>query len=87
MVLLRLSLFLTLYLVPHLSGGIVTGVGLSILLFFIRSMPAGCRTFPDSRMERCGIYRHRLPTSDKIAVVRFDGSLYFGNPAILRIRY
>jgi len=75
-----ITFVLTLYLAPHLEWGIVTGVGLSILLFFIRTMRprvAELSRFKDGTLRDISV--HPLPTSDKIAVVRFDGSLYFGN--------
>lgn len=75
-----ITFVLTLILAPHLEWGIVTGVGLSILLFFIRSMRprvAELSRYSDGTMRDISV--HRLPTSEKIAVVRFDGSLYFGN--------
>ena len=71
---------LTLYLAPHLEGGILVGVVLSILLFFIRTMRprvAELSRYKDGTLRDITV--HPLPTSDKIAVVRFDGSLYFGN--------
>jgi len=71
---------LTLYLAPHLEGGILVGVVLSVLLFFIRTMRprvAELSRFKDGTLRDITV--HPLPTSDKIAVVRFDGSLYFGN--------
>ncbi len=75
-----ITFVLTLYLAPHLEWGIVTGVGLSILLFFIRTMRprvAELSRFGDGTLRDISV--HPLPTSEKIAVVRFDGSLYFGN--------
>lgn len=75
-----ITFFLTLLLAPHLEWGIVTGVALSVLLFIVRTMRprvAELSRYPDGTMRDIAV--HRLPTSDKIAVVRFDGSLYFGN--------
>jgi len=75
-----ITFVLTLALAPHLEWGIVTGVGLSILLFFIRTMRprvAELSRFSDGTLRDISV--HPLPTSEKIAVVRFDGSLYFGN--------
>ncbi len=75
-----ITFVLTLYLAPHLEWGIVTGVILSILLFFIRTMRprvAELSRYKDGTLRDITV--HPLPTSDKIAVVRFDGSLYFGN--------
>lgn len=75
-----ITFLLTLYLAPHLEWGIVTGVGLSVLLFFIRTMRprvAELSRYQDGTLRDIAV--HPLPTSSKIAVVRFDGSLYFGN--------
>jgi SulP family sulfate permease len=75
-----ITFVLTLYLAPHLEWGIITGVTLSILLFFIRTMRprvAELSRFSDGTLRDITV--HPLPTSDRIAVVRFDGSLYFGN--------
>ena len=75
-----ITFVLTLYLAPHLEWGIVIGVILSILLFFIRTMRprvAELSRYEDGTLRDITV--HPLPTSDRIAVVRFDGSLYFGN--------
>lgn len=75
-----ITFVLTLYLAPHLEGGILVGVILSLLLFVIRSMRprvAVLSRFKDGTMRDIAV--HDLPTSDKISVIRFDGSLYFAN--------
>ncbi len=79
-VVLLVTFFLTLYLAPHLEGGILTGVVLSLLLFVIRSMRpriAVLSRYPDGTMRDVSV--HPLPTSDLISLIRFDGSLYFAN--------
>jgi len=71
---------LTLYMAPHLDKGIIVGVALSIGLFLYRSMRprvAVLSRFHDGTMRDIAV--HHLPTSPKISVVRFDGSLYFAN--------
>lgn len=71
---------LTLYLAPHLEGGILTGVILSLLLFVIRSMRprvAVLSRYKDGTMRDISV--HPLPTSELISLIRFDGSLYFAN--------
>ncbi len=71
---------LTLYLAPHLEGGILTGVVLSLLLFVIRTMRprvAVLSRYKDGSMRDISV--HPLPTSDTISLLRFDGSLYFAN--------
>ncbi len=71
---------LTLYLAPHLEGGILIGVLLSLLLFVIRTMRprvAVLSRYSDGSMRDVSV--HNLPTSDEISLIRFDGSLYFAN--------
>ena len=71
---------LTLYLAPHLEWGILIGMILSMGLFIVRSMRprvAELSRFSDNTMR--DIQVHPLPTSPKIALMRFDGSLYFAN--------
>ena len=65
---------------PHLDRGIIVGVGLSIGLFLYRSMRprvAVLSRFHDGTMRDIEV--HHLPTSPKISIMRFDGSLYFAN--------
>jgi SulP family sulfate permease len=79
-VVLLVTFFLTLYLAPHLEGGILTGVVLSLLLFIVRSMRprvAVLSRYKDGSMRDVSV--HPLPTSDLISLIRFDGSLYFAN--------
>ncbi len=79
-VVLMVTFFLTLYLAPHLEGGILTGVVLSLLLFIVRSMRprvAVLSRYKDGSMRDISV--HPLPTSDVISLIRFDGSLYFAN--------
>ncbi|MEA3277757.1 MAG: SulP family inorganic anion transporter [Pseudomonadota bacterium] len=71
---------LTLIMAPHLDKGIIIGVGLSIGLFLFRSMRprvAVLSRFHDGTMRDISV--HHLPTSPKISIMRFDGSLYFAN--------
>ncbi len=71
---------LTLAWAPHLDYGIVSGVGLSLGLYVFRTMRprfAVLSRHIDGTLRDIKI--HHLPTSPKIAVVRFDGSLYFAN--------
>jgi SulP family sulfate permease len=75
-----ITFVLTLYLAPHLEGGILAGVGLSLLVFVIRSMRprvAVLSRYKDGSMRDISV--HPLPTSEVISLVRFDGSLYFAN--------
>ena len=71
---------LTLAMAPHLDKGIIVGVALSIGLFLYRSMRprvAVLSRYPDGTMRDIAV--HHLPTSPKISIMRFDGSLYFAN--------
>ena len=71
---------LTLMWAPHLDNGILAGVGLSLMLFLFRTMRprfAVLSRHKDGTMRDIRV--HKLPTSAKISLVRFDGSLYFGN--------
>ncbi len=71
---------LTLAFAPHLDKGIVIGVLLSLGLFLWRNMRprfAQLSRYEDGTMRDIRV--HPLPTSPEIAVVRFDGSLYFAS--------
>ena len=75
-----ITFVLTLAMAPHLDKGILVGVALSIGLFLYRSMRprvAVLSRYPDGTFRDVNV--HGLPTSPKIAVIRFDGSLYFAN--------
>ncbi|MDJ0805887.1 MAG: sulfate permease [Gammaproteobacteria bacterium] len=71
---------LTLVMAPHLDKGIIVGVALSIGLFLYRTMRprvAVLSRYADGTMRDIAV--HHLPTSPKISILRFDGSLYFAN--------
>ncbi len=71
---------LTLFLAPYLDKGIMAGVILSLVLFGIRSMRprvAVLSRYHDGSLRDIKVYD--MQTSPYISVVRFDGSLYFGN--------
>jgi len=75
-----ITFVLTLIMAPHLDKGILIGVGLSIGLFLYRTMRprvAELSRYPDGTMRDITV--HNLPVSPKIAIMRFDGSLYFAN--------
>ncbi len=75
-----ITFVLTLAMAPHLDKGILVGVGLSIGLFLYRSMRprvAELSRYRDGTMRDIRV--HNLPTSPKISIMRFDGSLYFAN--------
>ncbi|CRI67110.1 Sulphate anion transporter [Thiocapsa sp. KS1] len=78
---------LTLLFAPHLDQGILAGVGLSLVLFLFRTMRprfAVLSRYEDGTMRDIAV--HNLPTSPKISVVRFDGSLYFANAGYFETR-
>ncbi|TAN48685.1 MAG: SulP family inorganic anion transporter, partial [Betaproteobacteria bacterium] len=67
-------------LAPHLDLGILVGAGLSVLMFLYRTMRpriALLGRHPDGTLRDAAV--HRLPLSEHIVAVRFDGQLYFGN--------
>ncbi len=76
-----ITFVLTLAVAPHLDQGIIVGVLLSIGLFLYRTMRprvAVVSRYPDGTMRDILVHPE-LPTSPKISVLRFDGSLYFAN--------
>jgi SulP family sulfate permease len=71
---------MTLLWAPHLEEGIMVGVMLSLLLFLYRTMKprvAALSRAPDGTLRDADI--HKLETCRNIALIRFDGSLYFAN--------
>lgn len=78
---------LTLLWAPHLDQGILAGVALSLVLYLLRTMRprfAVLSRYRDGTLRDIAV--HRLPTSPKISVVRFDGSLYFANAGYFETR-
>lgn len=78
---------LTLVWAPHLDKGILAGVGLSLFLFLWRTMRprfAVLSRFQDGTMRDITV--HPLPTSPKISLIRFDGSLYFANAGYFEVK-
>jgi len=71
----------TLYIAPEIEYGIFVGVVLSILLFVIRFMRprvAELSRHEDGTMRDVKVFPE-LKRSDAIALIRFDGSLFFAN--------
>ncbi|WJW75942.1 SulP family inorganic anion transporter [Thiohalobacter sp. IOR34] len=71
---------LTLLLAPHLDQGIIVGVLLSLGLYLYRTMQPRVVVLgrhADGNLRDAEL--HRLPTCENIALLRFDGSLYFAN--------
>jgi len=78
---------LTLVWAPHLDKGILAGVGLSLILFLWRTMRprfAVLSRYQDGTMRDIKV--HPLPTSPKISLIRFDGSLYFANAGYFEVK-
>lgn len=75
---------LTLFFAPHLEEGIIIGVLLSLGLFVFRTMRP---RIAEVSMHEDGTLRDavkfHLPTSEEVAVVRLDMSLYFANAGYL----
>lgn len=71
----------TLAFAPHLDTGILIGVGLTVILFLIRTMRPRAEVIgrhPDGALR--GIKSHGLsPLSEHFVPLRFDGSLNFMN--------
>lgn len=71
---------LTLLAAPHLDVGIVTGAGLSLVLYLYRTMKprvAILSRHPDGALRDAET--HDLESCEMMVMVRFDGSLYFGS--------
>ncbi len=74
------TFIVTLVTAPQLQIGILTGVGLALVLFLYRTMyphVALLARHPDGTLRDLRV--HHLQACRHIAVVRFDGQLYFGN--------
>ncbi len=72
----------TLAAAPHLDNGILAGAGLAILLYLLRTMNprvAILGRHPDGTLRDARL--HKLPASEIVTAVRFDGRLYFANVA------
>jgi SulP family sulfate permease len=71
---------LTLSFAPHLDMGILIGVGLSLFAYLYRTMMpriVSLARHPDGTFR--DIESFELSSCDHIALIRFDGSLYFGS--------
>lgn len=70
----------TLVFAPSLDRGILLGAGLSLVLYLYRRMKprvALLAVHPDGTLRDARL--HQLPLDPDIAVVRFDGALYFAD--------
>jgi len=74
----------TLAFAPHLDKGIMIGVTLSLLVFLYKSMRprvASLSLTEDSAYRDASVYK--LAECPYVAVVRFDGTLFFANASFL----
>lgn len=79
-----ISFVCTLIFAPHLDKGIMVGVGLSLAVFLYKSMKprvAILAMSADNRLVHAE--KHGLKECDKVAVTRFDGTLFFANASYL----
>jgi sulfate permease, SulP family len=70
----------TLSFAPHLDTGILIGAALAIVLYLYRTMRprvAVLGRHPDGTLRDAQLFG--LPTSERLIVIRFDGSLFFAN--------
>lgn len=70
----------TLSFAPHLDNGILVGAALAIVLYLYRTMRprvAVLGRHADGTLREAKLFN--LPTSEKLIVIRFDGSLFFAN--------
>ncbi|MFC1839913.1 SulP family inorganic anion transporter [Thermodesulfobacteriota bacterium] len=74
----------TLIFAPHLDRGIMIGVILSLLVFLYKSMRPGVASLArtEDQAFRCA-ETHGLKECEYIAMIRFDGSLFFANESYL----
>jgi sulfate permease, SulP family len=74
------TFFLTLAFAPHLDKGIMAGAGLALVLYLYHSMQprvAVLARHQDGTLRDAELYG--LETCKNIAMIRFDGALYFAN--------
>jgi MFS superfamily sulfate permease-like transporter len=79
-----ISFLVTLAFAPHLDKGIMVGVALSMGVFLYKSMRpvvAKLSMYKDGSLQSSE--HHRLRGCRHIAVVRFDGALFFANASYL----
>ncbi len=79
-----LSFVITLYFAPHLDKGIMVGVALSMTVFLYKSMrPVVASLSMNEENVLKSADHYRLKGCRHIAVVRFDGALFFANASYL----
>ncbi len=70
----------TLSFAPHLDNGILVGAALAIVLYLYRTMRphvAVLGRHADGTLRDAQLFK--LPTSEKLIAIRYDGSLFFAN--------
>jgi len=70
----------TLAMAPNLDLGIIAGAGLALILYLYRRMRprvSELARYPDGTLRDAQLYG--LETTEKMCIMRFDGSLYFAN--------
>jgi len=79
-----ISFVVTLYFAPHLDKGIMVGVALSMAIFLYKSMRpvVASLSMNEEKVLKSAEY-YRLKGCRHIAVVRFDGALFFANASYL----
>jgi len=79
-----ISFLFTLAFAPHLDKGIMVGVVLSLLVFLYKSMRPKVVSLSraEDQVLRC-VSTHGLRECEYIAMVRFDGPLFFANASYL----
>ncbi|MFN2348669.1 MAG: SulP family inorganic anion transporter [Thioalkalivibrio sp.] len=76
------TFIVTLAVAPNLDLGIIAGAGLAIVLFLYRRMHprvSELARYEDGTLRDAHLYG--LQTTEKVCIMRFDGSLYFANVA------
>ena len=75
-----ITFLLTLFYAPHLENGILIGVLMSLGLFIYRTMSPHISILSrDQDGALVDAAKHILPQCRKIAIIRFEGSLFFAN--------
>ncbi|MDA8139172.1 MAG: SulP family inorganic anion transporter [Desulfobacteraceae bacterium] len=79
-----ISFVATLAFAPHLDKGIMIGVVLSLMVFLYKSMRPTVVSLAraDDQALRC-VSTHGLKECEHVAMVRFDGPLFFANSSYL----
>ena len=79
-----ISFAVTLYFAPHLDKGIMVGVALSMTVFLYKSMrPVVASLSLNEQNVLQSAEHYRLKGCRHIAVIRFDGALFFANASYL----